>query len=763
MKVQLALIVFVISCLTAACSTAQGYTIQNYLDMNCVTSIDYRDGTLAVGTARGLVLMKDGQMRMLTADDGLPRSYIPRVAVSDADTIYVGAYHPDIYPADEPQRVYEVQLQGQGLTVREITGDHEIKECWQVFDTGPDGSLWLADRYGIHRYDGAEWHVYHHERYGDGYMGSVFFARDGTAYFMVYCGGGVFRVAGDNMAQLPMSFYCCGIALDADDVLWGLGESETAKGLFRFDGAEWQLVSDDPVWSEVYLWLPYGMFFDKAGRLWVIQEGWIALYEDGEVTVFDQADGLAFKPSWAGGLFSTSYEAMPDGTAIFGTLGAGLLTYDDGGFGRIYLQDALQGYRVEDILEDDSGSIWVLNSSIRTVSVLKSGHWSQMGAPWFGTFYGGPYMAKDVNGDIWMTSDSGAARWDGSEFEAFDMSNSPVDSSYAVAIDSLGKKWFASPMGRRPGETATGAVVSFDGVNWQRYPSDEFFLSQRPVCAAVGPGDKLWFTRYFEDSHELRGFTTYDGETWEHLDWHDLPVLSWTVRFDINGNALLPGNSALYRCYPSGDWEWILDAHVYDVQSDTDGRLYCAATDGLYFGEKDKWEKITREDGLCSGWDAPAYSSSYPINAPLQVLIDHDGDKWIGTETGLSLLRDDGPAAQKLTLKVIVGHSQGGEGRTLLLSGEFINTYTTMPVSLWLACEFGGGFYFYPDWGAAMQSVDIVLPAHSIEARELCSFDADSLPPGSYTFIGGISLRGGAHLMIGARDDKYSFATWVND
>ena len=331
-----------------------------------------------------------------------------------------------------------------------------------------------------------------------------------------------------------------------------------------------------------------------------------------------------------------------------------------------------------------------------------------------------------------------------------------------MAIDSLGKKWFASPMSRQAGETATGAVTSFDGVNWQRYPSDQFFLSQKPICPAVGPGDKLWFTRWALESSTLEGFTTYDGETWENLAWDYFPVPSLTVHFDINGNALLSGDG-LYRCYPNGDWERILDAFVSDVQSDADGRLYCAATDGLYFGEKDKWEKISQKDGLCPGWDAPAYSSSYPINGLSQVLIDHDGDKWIGTETGLNLLRDDGPAAQKLTLQVPVGPSQGRSGRTVRLTGEFINTYTTMPVSLWLACEFGGSFYFYPDWGTTMQSVDIVLPAHSIQSRELFSFDADLLPPGTYTFIGGISLRGGAQLMIGARDDKLSFATWVNE
>ncbi len=763
MKAQLALCVFVIVLAVATCSSAQDYTIENYLDQNFITSIDYRDGVLAVGTARGLVLVEDGQMRLLTADDGLPRSYIHRVAIAAPDTFYVGPYYPDIYPyPSNPQTVYEVKLQGQELLVRDITGEHEIRNCYQVFDTGPDGSLWLADRYGIHRYDGAEWRVYSHENYGHIGFGSAFFAQDGTAYFKVH-GGGIFRISGENIEQLPVSFYCGGIALDAHDVLWAIGQNETTKGLFIYDGAAWQLVSDDPIWSEASVYFQGGMLFDRADRLWILEWGWLALYEDGEITVFEEADGLVFKQAFPNPFF-TSYEAMPDGTSLLGTPGAGLLSYDGDGFDRIYLEDALQGSRISGILEDKSGGVWTLNFTTRMVNVIRAGNWGHIAAPWFGIYDHGPYMTSDINGDIWMTSDSGAARWDGSDFETFDMSNSPLDASHALAIDSLGKKWFVNSTAKRePGETATGAVLSFDGANWQRYPSEDYFLSQRPICAAMGPENKIWFTKYDIEAHTLEGFTTCQGETWEQLDRDDVPVYSYTVDFDINGYALLSGNSSLYRCYPGGHWTRILDAFVYHSQSDTDGRLYCAATDGLYFGEKDNWEKITQKDGLCPGWDAPAYSSSYPINSPLKVLIDHNGDKWIGTETGLSCLRDGGPAAQKLTLEAIVGHSQGGEGETLLVSGEFINTYTTMPVSFWLACEYDGTFYFYPDWGTTMQSVDIVLPAHSFEMWQLFTFDAEALPSGTYTFIGGISLRGGSHLMIGARDDKYSFATWVND
>ena len=763
MKTQLATTVLLLTIAFTTFSSAQDYTIQSYLDLNFVTSIDYRDGTLAVGTTRGLYLFMDGQVHRLTADDGLPHTYIHRVAVAARDTFYVGPYYPDIYPyPSNPQSVYEVKLQGQELSVRDITGEHDIRNCYQVFDTGPDGSLWLADQYGIHRYDGAEWHVYQHENHRHYGTGSVFFAQDGTAYFKV-TSVGVFRISGESVEQIPLSFRCGGIALDADDALWAIGENEAVKGLFRYDGADWQLVSDDPVWSGIYMYIHSDMFFDRAGRLWVLGWSWAALYEDGEVTLFEEADGLSFRTSSAY-IYFNSYEPMPDGTSLFATAGAGILTYNGDGFGRLSFEDTLQGCDVEAILEDQSGRIWILNRATRTVSVLKETHWSQIDVPWFMAYQGGPYMASDINGDIWMTSDSGAARWDGSEFEILDMSNSPLDSSYAIAIDSLGKKWFASPTSKRQaGETATGAVVSFDGSDWQRYPSDDHFLSQRPIDVVTGPEDKMWFARYTPETHTYEGLTTYDGETWEHLDQDDVPVNSPDVYFDINGNALLRDLNCLYRCYPGGHWDRILDAFVSHVQSDADGRLYCAATDGLYFGEKDNWEKITKEDGLCPGWDAPAYSSSYPTNALQEVFIDHNGDKWIGTQTGLSCLRDGGPAAQKLTLHAIVGHSQGGEGETLLVSGEFINTYTTMPVSFWLACQYNGSFYFYPDWGTTMQSVDIVLPAHSIEARQLFSFDADMLPPGTYTFIGGISLRGGAHLMIGARDDKYSFASWTNE
>jgi len=53
-----------------------------------------------------------------------------------------------------------------------------------------------------------------------------------------------------------------------------------------------------------------------------------------------------------------------------------------------------------------------------------------------------------------------------------------------------------------------------------------------------------------------------------------------------------------------------------------------------------------------------------------------------------------------------------------------------------------------------------VLGAYSIETEELLRLDTSTLPPGDYTFYGGISLLGGMDLLIGARGAKIAVATY---
>jgi len=564
------------------------------------------------------------------------------------------------------------------------------------------------------------------------------------------------------MIPLPTPFPAYQLATGPEGNIWSTGDGH----LWRYGLSGWEIASSDPFWSENL----NGMFFDGLNQIWAIVHDnldvRIARYREGEVSFYDEADGLWFNASliyWPLFEFSGS-TLIPPETPVFGTAGLGLIYFDGERFRRFYWADSPPGDIISDLCEDNLGQLWVVNGNTRMLGVYDGEHWNQVYAPWYlpwdatGVFRLFPLVALDLDGSLWFRSVTGAVSYSQLGWTFYDGDNSPLVSPGTVAIDDNGTKWFVNPaLGADIWEPISG-VVSFDGATWGQFPSDEYFESWEPISVCVGPGNKMWFRRRSATDYLPYRYTAFDGTTWEHfVPGRDLPdEQSSGIHFDINGNALLAGWNSLYRQNETGAWEVILNESVGDVQADSNGTLYCAAYDYLYVGDKYDWQTLTIK------YD-PTDPNSDLTTAPYRVFIDHDGDKWVGAYGGLNRLRDGGPATQKLTLAAIVAQSQGGEGETLLLSGEFINTYTMMPVSLWLACEFGGTLYFYPDWGTTMQCVDIVLPAHSIERRQLFTFDADVLPAGTYTFIGGISLRGGAHLMIGARDDKYSFATWTND
>ena len=141
MKAQLALCVLVIVLAIGACSWAQDYTIDNFRCKNFITGLDYRDGTLAIGTRLGLQVFRNGELLTLTVEDGLPTNYIPNVAVADADSIYIG---PCRLSYEEDRRyVYLVHLLESGIEVKDITGDFILTGSSYLFASDPDGSLWV--------------------------------------------------------------------------------------------------------------------------------------------------------------------------------------------------------------------------------------------------------------------------------------------------------------------------------------------------------------------------------------------------------------------------------------------------------------------------------------------------------------------------------------------------------------------------------------------------------------------------------------------
>jgi len=740
--------------LVVIASQAFGWELRSFVCQNMVTDVDYRDGVLAVSTTVGLWVVSDAGMRKVGTADGLPSDWVVHAKVAGPNRIYTGPFWVS-GGRERDVRVYLVEL-GPSLevTVTDVTPDYGLYGCFDAFDVSPDGCLWVGDFSGLHRFDESKWEMFPTVDFGSLAFASLAFGRDQEVFVCQV--GKIYELTEGEFVFISAPFLAQSIRVGPQGDLWAVGDG----ALWRRRADDWEKVSEDEAWDG----LAVAMRFDDSGRLWVPMTSSLAVYDpiSGETLELTEAAGVSFMPGRRYYSFFSSCAARPDGAMFFGTYGSGLLVFDCNEFSRIFVEDSVPGDGIIDICEDEDGRVWVVSQDAPIIGIYDGGHWSQISAGWIDpALLVTGMLALDLDGSLWFRTSAGASRFKDNRWSFYDSSNSPLDSTGCVAVDGEGTKWFVHPVSP---SWATGpsekAAVSLHAREWKRYPATEYFQSQHVFRVTVGPEDEKWFARRRAVGS---GFTVYDGENWRQLEVGDELPCWGPIYFDLEGNALLSGFNSweefLLRQTGPDQWERILDRYVSDLQADSDGTLWCAATDGVYWGGKGSWQRLGKDEGL---FPAEAYRYPGPSWTSVdKVFIDHNGDKWIGTSDGLSVLNDGGPAAQRLTLKV-AGPERGTGGRTASLVAEVINTATPITVALWVACEHDGRLFYYPSWSSTPAFLPIVLPAHLFGEFELASIDLDSLEPGRYTFMGAISLTGRGDLLIGQRGKKISYAVLEN-
>ncbi|WP_291125879.1 T9SS type A sorting domain-containing protein [Flavobacterium sp. UBA6031] len=151
-------------------------------------------------------------------------------------------------------------------------------------------------------------------------------------------------------------------------------------------------------------------------------------------------------------------------------------------------------------------------------------------------FTGANSMAIDNSGNKWFATSSGLVKYNGSNWTAFNTSNSGLKFNTVsdLAIDKNGNIWLATGSPDETRDATTGRIAKFDGTNWTYYnPFNDDMGSNFVYSIAVDPNGKIWAGTY-------SGLTVFDGAKWtNYTDSHttstdNLQVLS--IDFDSNGN-----------------------------------------------------------------------------------------------------------------------------------------------------------------------------------------------------------------------------------
>lgn len=329
-------------------------------------------------------------------------------------------------------------------------------------------------------------------------------------------------------------------------------------------------------------------------------------------------------------LFNTSNSSLPDNNVLslamdskgnkwIGTKYGGLVKFN-GASWEIYLPDStilspppLQKCYLNFAVPDK-----ISKTAIRFENVIASG-------PQFNAFYD---LAIDANENKWIGSKiGGLIRFDGVNWTVYNKKNSKIPDNYAwsVAIDRDGNKWIG---------TKQGGLAKFDGSNWTIYNTSNSELPDNDVCSLmIDKGGIKWIGT-------LNGLAKFDGKKWTiyRKENSGLPVNAiWALAPDNRGNVWIGTYGGGLVKFNGANWMVFNDSNSGLPGNEIRSIAVENATNTTWIGTTNAG--LAKFDGF--SWAVyDTLNSGLPHNCIWDILIDADGNKWIGTSLGLAIYRE---------------------------------------------------------------------------------------------------------------------------
>ncbi|SDA87530.1 Two component regulator propeller [Algoriphagus alkaliphilus] len=400
-----------------------------------------------------------------------------------------------------------------------------------------------------------------------------------------------------------------GIAEDGAGNLWfGTG----GGGISKFDGTTFTNYTTEQGLADNFV---IAVTKDSKGNLYFgTNGGGMSRFDGSTFTNYTESEGLA-------GNRVRSFALGSDGTLWIGTIGGGISRFDGVRFQNFTTKDGLADNIVRAILEDSNGNIWfgTGNGTSRFDGEEFTTYTRDQGMPANSILA----IASDKSGKLWFATDGGGiSRFDGSPFTSFTV-NQGLGGNIVMSTleDRNGNLWFG---------TNGGGVSVFDGLGFTTYSISQGLGGDFIYSLVEDQNGDIWM------GTAGRGFSKFDGKSFTtYTSAQGLPsneILS--IVKDLKGNLWLGTENGLSKFNGAsftnfGPEQGLAGYAVLKILTeDADKGIWIATADGgLSFFDGKKFTNLSIKQGLAD-------------NAVLSLAKDRQGNLWIGTGNGLSVLPD---------------------------------------------------------------------------------------------------------------------------
>jgi len=254
-------------------------------------------------------------------------------------------------------------------------------------------------------------------------------------------------------------------------------------------------------------------------------------------------------------------------------------------------------------------------------------------------------IAIDAQGNKWIGTLGGLAKFDGSSWTVYNTSNGlPNDWVLAIAIDG-GNKWIGTG----------GGLAKFDGSSWTVYNTSNGLPNNNVRAIAIDGAGNKWIGTY-------GGLAKFDGSSWTVYNTSNgLPNnIVNAIAIDGEGNKWIGTDGGGVAKFDGSSWT------VYNTSNSGLPSNFVRAI--AIDGGGNKWigtyGGLAKFDG--SSWTVYNTSNSdLPSNYVRRIAIDGLENKWIGTEVGgLAVYRQGGVILQLPVLSAQKIFDNGGTSTT---------------------------------------------------------------------------------------------------